>query len=511
MGDGQGLSEQRDIRPQAEVPGFLLSRWLFLRLLGVVYLAAFLSLWVQVDGLIGSRGILPVGEYLTAVEQVTGPQRFYLAPTLCWLDASDPFLHELCAGGVVLSGLLILGVAPAPVLFLLWVIYLSLNVAGQVFLIYQWDALLLETGFLAVFLAPPQLWPRLGHEAPPSRVVLWLFRWLLFRLVFGSGVVKLLSGDPTWGNLTALRYHYETQPLPAWTSWYMHQLPGWFQGLSVLLTFVAELVVPVGIFGPRRWRYAACAGIVGLQVLIAATGNYGFFNLLTVVLCVPLLEDGFFPARWRARLAADEESAVASRRRAWPGWLLAPLAAGILILSVMPYLHQRGLVARWPAWLAQTYRAAAAFSSVNSYGLFAVMTTQRHEIVVEGSDDGRTWLAYEFKWKPGDVNRRPGFTGLHMPRLDWQMWFAALTRDCRESPWFIAFLGRLLEGSPEVLALLDKNPFPDRPPRYIRAVRYDYHFTGAAWRAEPGAWWRRRPLRLYCPIVSRRDQAVPDQ
>jgi hypothetical protein len=490
----------------AEPPPFFISRWLFLRLLGVVYLTAFLSLWVQVHGLIGSRGILPVREYLADVRGVTGPERYYLVPTLCWLDDGDRFLNGQCAAGVVLSVLLIAGVAPAPVLFVLWVLYLSLSVAGQDFFNYQWDALLLEAGLLAVFLAPPQLWPRPAREAPPSRLVLWLFGWLLFRLMFGSGVAKLLSGDPTWRGLTALSYHYETQPLPTWTSWYMHQLPGGFQAGSVVVTFVAELVVPLAVFGPRRWRLVAFVGIVGLQVLIAATGNYGFFNLLTVVLCVPLLEDSLFPARWRARFVPAGPAAAAPRARGWPGWVLGPVAAVVVTLSALPFLARGGLVRRWPAWVVEAYRAAASFRSVNSYGLFAVMTTHRPEIIVEGSDDGVTWLPYEFRWKAGDVQRRPRFAGPHLPRLDWQMWFAALD-DYRENPWFLHFLARLLDGSPEVLALLETNPFPDHPPRFVRAVLYDYHFTDPATRSATGAWWRRERLELYCPVLSRPEEA----
>jgi hypothetical protein len=482
----------------APVPAgsFCLARGIFLRSLGLVYLAAFLSLWVQVDGLIGSRGILPVSEYLAAVHRVTGTERYYLVPTLCWLDAGDGFLHGLCAAGVILSVLLIVGLAPVPVLFLLWVCYLSLTVAGQQFLSYQWDALLLETGFLAIFFAPLGVWPQLSEQTPP-RVIVWLLRWLLFRLMFMSGVVKLLSGDPTWRDLTALHYHYETQPLPTWTSWYMHQLPGGLHRLAVLATFVAELLVPLLIFGPRRARHVACAGIVGLQLLIAATGNYGFFNLLTIVLCVPLLDDGVFPARWRARLAPGDSGATAARRRSWSVWVLAPVAGAVVCLSVAPFLANLDL---WPGWLARAYRVAASFRSVNTYGLFAVMTTQRPEIVVEGSNDGQVWRAYEFRWKPGDVHRRPAFTGLHLPRLDWQMWFAALG-DFRENPWVDRFLARLLQGTPEVLALLEQNPFPDRPPRYVRALVYEYHFTNFATRRQTGAWWRRELRGHYSPVL----------
>jgi hypothetical protein len=480
----------------AERPTFFFSRWLFLRLLGVVYLAAFLSLWVQIHGLIGSRGILPVAEYLTAIHRMTGGDGYYLAPTLFWLNSSDQFISGLCAGGVILSSFLILGLAQVPVLLLLWAFYLSLTIAGQDFLSYQWDALLLETGFLAIFLAPFQLWSRPGHELPPSRAVLWLFRWLLFRLMFVSGVVKLRSGDPSWCSLTALQYHYETQPLPTWTSWHMHQLPGWFQQFSVLVTFGVELLVPLLIFGPRRCRHAACAGIVGLQLLIAATGNYGFFNLLSIVLCIPLLEDDFFPARLRGRFLPRAIPGTGARMRTWSHWLALPLAGGILLMSLMPFLQN----VHWPGWLVRAHRIAAAFRLVNGYGLFAVMTTRRPEIIVEGSNDAQTWRPYEFRWKPGDPKRRPSFTGLHLPRLDWQMWFAALGR-CQDNDWFVRFLSRLAEGGPDVLRLLDRNPFPDRPPRYIRAILYQYHFTNETTRRQEGAWWRRVPIGLYCQLA----------
>jgi hypothetical protein len=498
----------------------LLSSWLFLRLLGVVYLAAFLSLAVQIEGLVGSWGILPAGEYLSDVRAAIGPERYYLVPTLCWLDAGDGFLMGLCFGGALLAGLLILGVAPVVVLILLWAFYLSLTVVGQEFLSYQWDGLLLEAGFLAIFLVPAQLWPRLSRTAPPSRIVLWLFRWLLFRLMFSSGIVKLLSGDGTWRSLTALEYHYQTQPLPPWTSWYMHQLPAWFQQISVVVTFVAELLLPLFLFGPRRWRHVACAGIAVFQLLIAATGNYGFFNLLSLVLCVPLLDDALLPAVLRSRrerrgsekqpLSTAEPIVIggtaiapagAAHRPRWHRYFMLVVAAVVMIMSVMPFVETSGLLARGPAVLEKVYRAIASFRSVNACGLFAIMTTKRPEIIVEGSDDGVNWLTYEFKWKPGDLTRRPAFTTPHLPRLDWQMWFAAIGR-YQQNPWFIRFLTRLLEGSPEVLGLIVHNPFPDRPPRFIRAFLYEYHFTDAATRRETGAWWRRELLGLYCPTLT---------
>jgi hypothetical protein len=222
------------------------------------------------------------------------------------------------------------------------------------------------------------------------------------------------------------------------------------------------------------------------------------------VLCLPLLDDGFFPGRWRARLAPAEGVAAPPRGSGWPIWVLGPFAAGVLTLSIVPYLPGGRLLGHGVGWSATAYRVAHSFRSVNHYGLFAVMTTRRPEIIVEGSADGVTWRPYELRWKPGDVGRRPAFTTPHLPRPDWQMWFAALG-DYRENPWFIRFLDRLLTGSPDVLALLEHNPFPDHPPRFVRAVVYDYHFTDPSTRAATGAWWRRQRLGLYCPVLTRRD------
>ena len=269
---------------------FCFSRWLFLRALGCIYLIAFLSLWVQVHGLIGSNGILPADQFLTAVRQQVGTSGYYLVPTLFWLNPSNLCLHLLCAGGVVLSLVLIAGFFPTWTLIGLWGFYLSLVSVGQVFLSFQWDVLLLEAGFLAIFFAPLQIRDTLSRASQPSKAFLWLLRWLLFRLMFASGFVKLVS-DEVWRNLTALNFHYETQPLPTSIAWYVHQLPEWFQQISVIGMFAVELIIPFLIFAPRRLRTAGCIGFVGLQVLIILTGNYCFFNLLTIALCLPLIDD----------------------------------------------------------------------------------------------------------------------------------------------------------------------------------------------------------------------------
>jgi hypothetical protein len=401
----------------------------------------------------------------------------------------------LCGGGIVLSALLILDIAPGPALAALWASYLSLTVIGQIFMGYQWDALLLETGFLAIFFAPLQLRPRWPRREP-SRVTLWLLRWLLFRLMFSSGLVKLASGDPTWASFTALTSHYETQPLPTPLAWYAHQLPFWFQQLSALGVLVIELLVPFLIFVPlRRARLAAAAALVFLQALIALTGNYTFFNLLAVTLCVLLLDDAFLrrfvPERILARFPRHP---IRPRYRLW---FVVPLAAAILTPSLTLLAAQLGVPLRsLPGPAVDTLRLALPFHLVGAYGLFANMTTSRPEIVVEGSDDGQNWRAYEFRYKPGDLSRPPPWVAPHQPRLDWQMWFAALG-SYEQNLWFGRFLARLLEGSPEVLALLERNPFPDSPPQFVRAILYDYHFTDYAQRSADGRWWRRRELRPY--------------
>jgi hypothetical protein len=465
---------------------------LFHGVLGGVYLVAFASLWVQVDGLIGSRGILPAERLLAWARAQVGVERYWLLPTLCWLSGSDTALHLLCAGGVALAIALMFDLAPALALALLWAFYLSLANVGQVFLQYQWDSLLLETGFLAIFFAPLALRPRPSDE--PSPIALWLLRWLAFRLFFESGLVKRLSGDPTWRDLSALRYHYETQPLPTWVGWYAHQLPGWFQTVSCALVFVIELAVPLLIFAPRRLRNAAAVALLGLQLLIALTGNYGFFNLLAAALCIPLLDDRALPRRLFPLVPS------ASGSRAWHQAVLIPVAALSVGVSGLELAGSLGL-RPWPQPAVALYRAVAPFSSINSYGLFAMMTTSRPEVTIEGSDDGIDWSPYVFRWKAGELGRAPAFVAPHQPRLDWQMWFAALGT-CEENPWLVQLMLRLQQASPPVLGLLELNPFPHAPPRLIRAMLYDYRFTDLATRRRDGTWWLRTLRGPYCPELA---------
>jgi predicted DCC family thiol-disulfide oxidoreductase YuxK len=499
---------------QIEPPTHLLTRWLFLRLLGIIYFIAFVSLWTQIDGLVGSHGILPAQAFMESAHNWanthSGWDAFRMAPTLCWFSASDAFLHFLCWGGALAAVLATIGIAPAPMLALAWLFYLSLTTVCGEFLGYQWDTLLLETGLLAVFFAPLQFRPGLARTAPPSQVMLWLLRWLLFRLIFAAGVVKLASHDVNWRGLTALFYHYQTQPLPTWTSWYAQQLPLWFQQFCCGILFVIELGAPCLIVMSRGLRFLAAGAITFLMLLIAATGNYCFFNLLAIALCVLLLDDAVLrrwaPRRWR-KLSAN------FRAPRWPWWVTMPLAALVIPVTMMTLLEAFRERIPWPTPMIKLYDTLVPSRSFNPYGLFAVMTTVRPEIIIEGSNDGDHWLPYEFKYKPGDPLRPPSFVAPHQPRLDWQLWFEALRVEIpRPSPTvpFVNLCVRLLQGQPEVLALLQTNPFPTAPPRFLRAWAYEYRFTDFAERRQTGAWWRRRFLGEYCPVMMLRKNVAGD-
>src|SRR5438093_9246702 len=497
-----------DVRPPTY---FWAQRW-FLRALGLIYLIAFVSLWVQVEGLVGSDGVSPVNQFLPAVYERFGRSAYSLLPTLCWFYSSNSFLHFLCSGGVVLSLLLIVGIAPALSLVALFVFYLSLILAGQTFLSFQWDILLLETGFLSIFLAPWRIWPRElfwwpGAAIPAtavSRPALFLLKFLLFKLMLMSGVVKLTSGDDCWWNLTALDYHYWSQPLPTVFGWWADKSPEWFKHFSVAFCLVVEIIVPFFIWAPRRPRLLAAGLMIFLQIVIALTGNYCFFNLLTLALCLLLIDDSVV-AVWAApRKLVKKISALRPTGMWLQRWsMFATFALLIITLPINAWLTFTAFKpdADWPRPIIAAYGHMEPFRIVNGYGLFRVMTKDRDEIVIEGSTDGFDWLPYEFKWKPGDVMRAPGWCAPHQPRLDWQMWFAALGIP-RDNPWLGGLIIRLLQGSPDVSRLLAKNPFPREPPRYISALFYRYRFTNVREHRQTGAWWKREELRDYLPAVS---------
>jgi hypothetical protein len=439
-----------------------------------VYFCADASLVPQIAGLVGTHGILPAG-----------------------LD--DGTLRLVCVAGAIVALALTIGIAPIVTVPASWLLYWWLSNACAEFLSYQWDALLLETGALAMLIVRPVWRDRVRASDEPAPAALWLMRWLLFRLMFGSGAVKLASGDPTWRTLTALTFHYETQPIPNPIAFYAHHLPLAVNQASTAVTLAIELVAPLLIAGPRRLRLAAAALFAALQGLIALTGNFAFFNLLSVALCVWLVDDrAWSTATSRGDLPAGGRPARRPAR--------APAIVAAVVIVPVSLLHFTGglgfLVPGWQV-VAPAAELLAPLRSINSYGLFAVMTTTRPEIVVEGSNDGETWSAYEFTYKPGDLARRPPMVAPHQPRLDWQMWFAALGR-YDENVWFQNFCARLLEGSPSVLGLLARDPFNGTPPRFVRAVLYRYRFASMAAHRAEGVWWTRERLGEYSPVLSLR-------
>jgi hypothetical protein len=458
--------------------------FLFLRLFGLITLSAFVSFAVQAQGLIGSRGILPLPEFISALAARFGPERFVLAPIVFWLNDSDLAIQAVCWAGAGLSLMLVLDLLPRVSLVLIYAFYLSLLYAGQTFMAFQWDTLLLETAVVALLMS----------FAPTSGV--WLSRWLLFRFMFMSGVVKLISGDPNWRHLSALGYHFLTQPLPTPLGWYAARLPTGVLKAATGAMFLVELVLPFLIFCPRRLRFVAAFGILLLQACILVTGNYNWFSLQTMLLCLPLFDDAALQGILPPRLVGRAQAPARSRAPWQVVTIIVNATALLMVFLSLVQMDER--FGGSPPELALTIDDAfEPFHIVSPYGLFAVMTTTRNEIIVEGSDDGEQWREYEFRYKPGDVERRPPWNIPHQPRLDWQMWFAALD-DPQRLPWFSRFLERLLENEPSVTALLKTNPFPDKPPTYVRAELYDYTYAGDGDHAA-GRWWDRRLAGLYFP------------
>ncbi|MGB5811720.1 MAG: lipase maturation factor family protein, partial [Polyangiales bacterium] len=472
---------------------FVISSWVFARALGGALFLAFLSLGVQAKGLFGSSGVVPVAEFVASAQRAG--HSVFAHPSLLWFGASDTAITVVWVLGACASAVLFVGWVPRVAAFVSWLCYLSFVAVGWPFMSFQWDTLLLEVTFTAIFFVPWCAWDRFHTHEEPNKVARWALRFLLFRLLFRSAWVKLASHDPTWADLSALTYHYWTQPLPTTLAWYVDQLPHWAHKASTILMFVTEFGAPILLWVPRaRAQRAGAVMIIALMALVALTGNYGFFNLLTVILCLTVLDDQLFsrfvPERTRERLAAMKE----------PPWRGRSAVAPALIIALTALVFYTGTFgSARSGWLRPLY----PFATFNNYGLFAVMTTTRPEIIIEGSDDGETWKPYVFRYKPGPPDRAPGWVAPHQPRLDWQMWFASLS-DFRKNAWLATFMRGLMENEPAIVDLIEVNPFPKIGPMQVRALVYEYRFSTPEERQETGDWWKRGESKLYAPVLSKR-------
>lgn len=482
----------------AEKPSYFLTRLVFLRLLGGIYFIAFLSLVKQLRPLIGRDGLLPAQTFLAEVAASAGSRSagFRELPSLFWLGASDRFLQGSAWAGLLLSAAVVLGASNAALMALLWFLYMSFVHIGQLFYGYGWEILLLEAGFLAIFLCPLRSLRPLP-ATPPSPVVLWLVRWTLFRVMLGAGLIKL-RGDSCWRELTCLLYHYETQPLPNPLSWLLHQAPPWFHKLGVLWNHFVELIVPFALFGPRRVAIVAGLLQIAFQLSLILSGNLSFLNWLTLSLCIACFDDRAL-ARVLPRRLGDRAAALA--RAAVPGRVQRAVDWGLLVLvvwlSVEPAMNLLS-----PGQVMNS--SFDRLHLVNTYGAFGSVGKTRREVILLGTDgvptDGKVrWREYEFKCKPGDIHRRPCVVAPYQLRIDWQIWFAAMSSYDRE-PWLLHLVYKLLQGDRGALSLLANNPFPEGAPKHIRAELFEYHFTSFKNRAD--GWWTRRRLETYLPPVS---------
>lgn len=500
------LKELREIG--RETSEYWLVRFLFLRILGLCYIAAYLSLLLQLRPLLGSKGLTPVSSFLArASSSFSGPlDAFWSIPTLFWFNSSDAFLMSAALLGALLSVLLLLGYANAPSLGVNWLIYLSFVNVGQVWYGYGWESQLVETGFLAIFLAP-LLDPRpLNGDSPPPRPVFWLLQWLTIRVNIGSGLIKL-RGSTCWESLTCLDRFFETQPIPNPVSRWMHFLPSVIHRAATFLTHAVQLLAPLSIIGSwaerswsergRRIRIAGGVSMLAFQLALIATGNLSFLNWLTVAATVSFLDDRFLerfvPARVvdKARRARCNSEKL-SRGREAASWLLV---AAVAVLSVPVVLNLFGGSQMMNASFNQ-------FKVVNTYGAFGSVRPGRTELVVQGLSSEGEWRTYDFRHKPDSVDDPLTFIAPYQPRMAWQMWFASMSAPARE-PWLMHWVWKELEGDPAASALTRKDPV-EGDPRAVRVLRYDYSYT-KPWRKGPT--WESSDRELWLPPVNR---STPD-
>ena len=464
------------------MPSYWYSRLVFERGLALIYLVAFIVAVNQFVPLLGERGLMPAVRFVREVP-------FGSSPSLFYIRATDTAFRAAAWAGVALSLLALSGLVQrrsglgaAAVWGLLWVLYLSFVNVGQTFYAFGWESLLCEVGFFTIFAG--------ASNTPPQALLNWIYRWTLFRLMFGAGLIKM-RGDSCWRELTCLDYYFETQPMPNPLSWHFHWLPRAALHGGVAFNHFVELIVPFGYFLPQP--FAGISGLITIafQLMLIVSGNLSWLNYLTIVLAFTTLDDRFL---------AWLPVSMPALRAELPGQRLATycLAALVALLSVPPVLNMLS-----PGQVMNT--AFNPLQIVNTYGAFGSVTKERFEIVIEGTSDGQiadttVWCEYEVKGKPGDPTRRPPTVAPYHLRLDWLMWFAAMGT-ARDEPWFPELIGHLLRGDRDTLGLLDSNPFPDRPPQWIRASLYQYHFTTPEDRAKTGRWWRRERVADYFPAV----------
>jgi len=490
----------------------LIPRWIFLRALGLIYFSAFFSLVFQIRGLVGADGILPSNEYLAAVARQFGVARFWFAPTLLWFSSGPHMLTVICWVGMIASLLLAINFWPRGMLLICFVCFLSFVSAAQDFSGYQSDGMLLEAGFISLFFAPPGLLPGLGRAHPPSRASQFLLQWEWFRIYFESGMVKLSSGDSEWRNFTAMDEYYQNGPLPTWIGWYVQHLPHSFHAFATGATLVLELGLVFMLFLPRRWRIVCFFIVTAWQVPVILTANYTFLNYLVLMLGFLLLDDRFLlrvtPQWWKqfispeADAPAEKQAEAARKVQSFRALKLA--LTSVMLIWIFYATTVQVIWIIFPRLPLPTSPVSALdpFRIANRYGLFAVMTRGRYEIEFQGSNDGQTWVTYPFRYKPQDPSKRPGIYAPYQPRFEWNLWFASLG-SWRDNLIVPSAEERLLAGAPDVLALFARNPFPDGPPKQVRAVLWQYWFTTLAEKRETGQWWNCKLLGLYAPVLER--------
>jgi lipase maturation factor 1 len=507
-------------------PGRLLPRWIFLRALAAIYFSAFYSLLFQVKGLIGPQGILPAHDYLSAVARVYPVAKFWFAPTLFWFSSSAHALMIVTVIGLIASIAAFLNLWPRLTFFICFICFLSFVSAAQDFSNYQSDGMLLEAGFIALFFVPRGIRPGLGPATPPSHASLFLLQWEWFRIYFESGLVKLISGDRQWRTLTAMDQYYQNGPLPTWIGWYTQHLPHWFHAASAAGTLILELGIVWMLLLPRRIRIICFFIVTPWEMGVILTANYTFLNYLVLSLGFLLLDDRFVlqfaPDRRRSNLVPERNTqtlplqsidAVFRRPFRHMSNHLSALRFAISALMLTWIFYNTTaemLLIAFRKLPLPTFPIAALdpFRIANQYGLFAVMTNGRYEIEFQGSNDGQNWTPYLFRNKPQLLNEAPRVYAPYQPRFDWNLWFASLG-DWRQNEIVPLTEDRLLENDKDVLALFRSNPFPQSPPRYVRAMLWQYWFTTREEKRATGNWWRRELLGMYAPELTKTPEGRP--